>query len=80
MSLKLVHSARAAAPRQAATAEGELSALSPRELVQLRLDLAAALETVELGSPASRLIGGLARAARIEERRRRHPGGTPRAA
>ena len=78
--LTLVHSATPVSSARPTSFEGELRRLPPTELAKLRFALITALETVELGDPASRLIGRLARAARIEERRRRHPGGTPRAA
>ena len=78
--LSLVHSATQVSSARPATLEGELRRLSATELVKLRFALITALETVELGDPASRPIRRLARAARIEARRRRHPGGTPRAA
>ena len=78
--LSLVHSANRVSSARPPTFEGELRRLSPTELAKLRFALMTALETVELGDPASRLIGRLARAARIEQRRRLHPGGAPRAA
>ena len=78
--LSLVHSARHVSSAPPPSFEGELRRLSLTELAKLRFALIVALETTELGDPASRLIGRLARAARIEQRRRRHPGGAPRAA
>lgn len=78
--LSLVHSARHVSSARPATFEAELRRLPATELSKLRFALIVALETVELGDPASRLIGRLARAARIEQRRRRQSGGTPRAA
>ena len=78
--LTLVHSAQPASSARRPTLEGELRRLSAAELAKLRFALVVALETVELGDPASRLLGRLARAVRTEQRRRRHPGGTPRAA
>ena len=78
--LTLVHSVKHVSSARPPTFEGELRRLSATELAKLRFALIVALEGVELGDPASRLIGRLARAARIEERRRRHPSGTPRAA
>ena len=63
------------------TLEAELRHLSARELARLRSALGAGLSTLELGTPASRLVGRLAHAARTEQRRRRLPSdGTPRAA
>jgi hypothetical protein len=78
--LSLVHSAKHVSSARPPTFEGELRRLPPTDLAKLRFALVVALETTELGDQASRLIGRLARAARIEARRRRHPGGTPRAA
>lgn len=79
--MRLVHSnPHPLGPARPATLEAELRRLPETELAKLRLALIAALATLELGSPASRLVGRLARAARIEERRRHHPGRTPRAA
>lgn len=62
------------------TLEGELRHLSATELAKVRFALITALATVEVGCPASRLLGRLARAARIEQRRRRHSGRGPIAA
>ena len=78
--LTLIHSAKPVSSARPPTFEGELRRLSAAELAKLRFALVVALETAELGAPASRLLGRLARAARTEQRRRRHPGGTPRAA
>ena len=78
--LTLVHSARPVSSARPPTFEGELRRLPAAELAKVRFALIVALDTVELGPPASRLLGRLARAARTEQRRRRHPGGTPRAA
>lgn len=78
--MRLVHSNPDAATTRARSAEAELRHIPEAELARLRFALIVALETVELGTPASRLLGRLVRAARTEQRRRRHPGGTPRAA
>ena len=69
--MKLVHdNPRAVSSARPATLEGELRHLSGTELAKVRFALITALATVELGSPASRLLGRLARAARVEQRRR----------
>ena len=79
--LKLVHTnPHPVVSARPPTLEGELRRLSEPELAELRFALIAALATLELGTPSSRLVGRLARAARVEQRRRRHGGGTPRAA
>ena len=78
--LTLVHSAKPVSSARPPSFEGELRRLPAAELAKLRFALIVALDTVELGAPASRLLGRLARAVRREQRRRRRPGGTPRAA
>ena len=78
--LTLVHSAKPVSSARPPTFEGELRRLPAPDLAKLRFALVVALDTVELGDPASRLLGRLARTARTEQRRRRHPGGAPRAA
>jgi hypothetical protein len=61
----------ARAARRCLVSPGELARLSPRQLEQLRRALARALGQVELGSPASQLLGRLSRQTRSELRRRR---------
>jgi hypothetical protein len=79
--VKLVHdNPRTISSARPPTLEGELRHLSGPELAKVRFALITALATVELGCPASRLLGRLARAARIEQRRRRQSGRGPIAA
>ena len=79
--MRLVHdNPRHVSSARPPTLEAELRHLSGTELAKVRFGLIAALATCELGSPASRLLGRLARAARIEQRRRRHTGRGPIAA
>ena len=65
-------------PNRGLVSPAELARLSPRQLEQLRRALAHALGKLELGSPASELLGRLSRQTRAELRRReRQPGGRP---
>jgi hypothetical protein len=57
-------------PSARLASHAELARLSVGELEQLRRALAHALGQVELGSPASQLLGRLSRQTRSELRRR----------